>query len=140
MEPDPQMFVELTTVRSPLEAEAVIAALAERGIDAQGFNHAASMLGSISLNVPYSVSVKREDFETARALLADIRAESAAIDWDQVDVGEMPAEVKRELDRGTAKFPRMVMYLGAVLAIVAFVVILLNAIFGGAVPGMHFRF
>lgn len=104
MNQDPQMFVELTTVRSPLEVEALVAALRERGIEAIGFNYAASIMQSTA--VPQTISVHREDLERAKAALEEIRADSREIDWDTLDVGEMPQEVEQELNRKVVKFPR----------------------------------
>ncbi len=104
MNHDPQMFVELTAARSPLEVEAIVAALRAEGIEAIGFNHAAAMLSG--LVAPFTVSVHRENLERARAVLAQIKADSAEVDWDELDVGEMPEEVRREMTHKLPGFPR----------------------------------
>jgi hypothetical protein len=119
MNQDPQMFVELTTARSPLEVEALVAALRDHGIEAIGFNHAASVMQSTA--VPLTISVHREDFERAKATLAEIRSDASEMDWDQLDVGEVPEEVQRELSRTVVKFPRRIarVVLFTILAVIA---------------------
>ena len=78
----------LTSTPGEGQAELIIAALKDRGIDAvaeggltAGFR--AETFGEVK------VMVWEKDLDRAREALADFRETMKDIDWDEVDVGEM---------------------------------------------------
>lgn len=96
---DPDVLLELAECRSSLEAEVLADALRSHGIFARAEHSATAALGLLGPLPPARVLVRRVDMPDAREALAALRADSTEIDWDTVDVGEMPPEVRRELDR-----------------------------------------
>lgn len=85
--PDPDSPELLVSVPTEFEASAIVAALAEQGIEATmtgGFT--AGFLAEAPGDV--AVAVKQEDLEKAKIALVNIHKENENIDWDNVDVGE----------------------------------------------------
>lgn len=87
MTTDPNNPEVLVSVPSDVEAAAIVAALAERGVQASttggytaGFR--AEMPGQVSVVVRYA------DLDQAQLTLAEIKRDQAEIDWSQVDVGK----------------------------------------------------
>ena len=87
MTTDPNSPEVLVSVPSDVEAAAIVAALATRGVQASttgdytaGFR--AEAPGQIS------VVVRCADLEQAKLTLVEIEKDQAEIDWSQVDVGE----------------------------------------------------
>jgi hypothetical protein len=79
-------IVELTSVHAEFQAEVIAAALRDRGIEARVLG---GTLAGFRAEVPATVKVVvfRRDLSAAKALLAEVRAASVDIDWDEVDVG-----------------------------------------------------
>ncbi len=84
--------VIVAETRTAFEAEAIAGALRDRGVDARVFDAATSAAWGISLTGinGVKVAVLEHEAEMARRELEAIRAESASIDWDQVDLGSDP--------------------------------------------------
>lgn len=84
---DPLTLVPLTTARTEWQAEALAAALRQRGVHAvtQG-----GMLSGFRAEAPAQVIVvvPRQDLARAKEALAQIGSDSIDIDWDEVDVGQ----------------------------------------------------
>ncbi len=87
MTTDPNNPEVLVSVPSDVEAAAIVAALAERGVQASttggytaGFR--AEAPGQVSVVVRYA------DLDQAQLTLAEIKRDQAEIDWSQVDVGK----------------------------------------------------
>jgi hypothetical protein len=68
-----------------------------------------------------------EDLSRARQVLAEARWSGKSIDWDDADVGEVPAEVRDELGKGERhrRVRRIVMAVGR--AVVAVILLLMIA-------------
>lgn len=96
MPKDPDGLVEITTRATEAGAEMVAGALRERGVDAQVVG---GFLTGFRAEIPaYStVLVRRRDLEQAKAVLAEVRAESVDLDWSEVDTNapETPAPAER---------------------------------------------
>jgi hypothetical protein len=83
----------LMTTRTAFEAETVAAALRDRKIAAQVVNTATTQLWGGVLGSA-KVLVYERELEEARSMLRTIRAEGAAVDWDNADIGpEFDADV-----------------------------------------------
>ena len=87
MPADPNNPEVLTSVRTDVEAAAIVSALAARGIEASttggytaGFRAEAPGL--------VNVIVKYVDLHGAKIALAEIEQDQPDVDWSQVDVGE----------------------------------------------------
>ena len=87
MPADPNNPEVLTSVRTEVEAVAIVGALAARGIEA---STTGSFTASFRARAPgyVSVIVKYEDLDRARHALAEIKQGEPDIDWSQVDVGD----------------------------------------------------
>ncbi len=87
MPDDPLTLVPLTTARTEWQAEALAAALRQRGVHAvtQG-----GMLSGFRAEAPAQVIVvvPRQDLARAKEALAQIGSDSIDIDWEEVDVGQ----------------------------------------------------
>lgn len=88
MTDNPDQLVALTSTPDEPRAAMIIAALADRGVQAvaeggltSGFR--AETIGEVK------VMVRREDLDRARESLAEYKAAMSDIVWDEVDVGEM---------------------------------------------------
>ncbi|MBX3386959.1 MAG: DUF2007 domain-containing protein [Phycisphaeraceae bacterium] len=84
---DHTQSVTLVTVQRAFEAEAIAAALRERGINAQAIG---TTMGAVLSNqiAPTRVMVLADQAEEARVVLDRIQAEASKIDWSQVDFPE----------------------------------------------------
>jgi len=85
----PDESIVLTTASTEFEAEAVVAALRERGVDAYSITSVGTVMAIFgpALNQPIQVLAARRDAERAAAALRDRWRESADINWDDVDLG-----------------------------------------------------
>jgi len=87
MSQDPDILVVATSARNEFEGNALVAALAARGITATVFGEAAAMMQwEAGYTDPYKVMVRREDEPAARAMIAEIRASKMDVDWNDIDV------------------------------------------------------
>ncbi len=91
MPSDPNNPEVLTSVRTEVEAAAIVGALAARSIEA---STTGSYTAGFRAEAPgcVNVIVKYEDLDSARLALAEIEQDQPDVDWSQVDVGE-PDEV-----------------------------------------------
>lgn len=96
-----EQLVPVVDCKNELEAQEIRSVIADAGIPAfvletevlgLGLNRADSRLGGVQ------VKVSLVDRDRALEALEIARIQSAAIDWDQVDVGEPPMEVMDVLD------------------------------------------
>ncbi len=87
MPTDPNSPEVLSSVRTDVEAAAMVGALAERGIEA---STTGGYTAGFRAEAPgfVNVIVKRKDLDRARQALADIEQNRPDVDWSQVDVGE----------------------------------------------------
>lgn len=90
MHDDRERTLELVSTRTGFEAEAIAAALRERGINAQTIDSQNAELWGGSMGTAKVVVLER-DALAARAALEDIRSDARRIDWEAVDVGEGPS-------------------------------------------------
>jgi len=87
-------FATLTTVASEFEANIMVAALRENGIESRSFIAGLHpYIGSGSVISSAQIVVRKNDLERAGELLESLRPESVDIDWSEIDVGksESPA-------------------------------------------------
>ena len=95
-EAHPEGLAELTTCSNELEAQEIRMILEGAGVPAFVFDK-----GGLGLNMAdgearvgaTQVHVPSGSIEKARSILDSVVSDSAGIDWEQVDVGEMPPEV-----------------------------------------------
>jgi hypothetical protein len=87
MTTDPNNPEVLVSVPSDVEAAAIVAALAERGVQASATG---GYTAGFRAEAPGQVNVvvRCADLDHARVTLAEIEKDQAEIDWSQVDVGE----------------------------------------------------
>ena len=87
---DPNAPVTLTRFNSEIEAVAILASLAESGI--QGTTTGTFTTGFLT-EAPGDVSVivRQCDLPRAKAVLAEVEASKRDVDWTAVDVGEPEA-------------------------------------------------
>ncbi len=83
-EGSPQPLVSLAT---EAEAASIVAALAERGIEAQALEGTA-FAGTIGLDGAVQVMVKQADLQRAKQALEELQKGASDLDWSEVDVGE----------------------------------------------------
>lgn len=76
----------VATTQTAFEAETIAAALRHRGIAAQAVDTATTQLWAGAVGRA-KVLVYERELEDARAMLRTIRAEGAAVDWDNADLG-----------------------------------------------------
>ncbi len=87
MPADPNNPEVLTSVRTDVEASAIVAALASRGIEASTTGvYTAGFRAEAPGNV--NVIVKYGDLDRARHALTEIEHDQPNVNWSQVDVGE----------------------------------------------------
>ena len=94
-------LASLRTCRNELEAQEIRLVLEEAGLPAFVFDK-----GGLGLNMcdaqarvgATQVQVPAHRLEEARMILAARETDAAAIDWERVDVGEMPPEVADVLE------------------------------------------
>ena len=86
MQDDADLAV-LMTVPREIEAQLIVDALAQKGIEA---HQAGGAISSFKVGIPGEVPVyvKSEDEARARQALAEIREEADHIDWSKIDAGE----------------------------------------------------
>lgn len=84
---DPTAPAVLLETRNGFEAEAIAAALNNRGITARTADTAGSTVMSGVLVRP-KVLVPENTLTLAKQVLAEVRAEMSDIDWESMDVGE----------------------------------------------------
>ncbi len=92
----PEGLAPLTTCSNELEAQEIRMILEEAGMPAFVFDK-----GGLGLNMAdgearvgaTQVQVPSGRIDEARSILESIVSDSAGIDWEQVDVGDMPPEV-----------------------------------------------
>ena len=87
MTDDPNNPQVLFTAANEPEAASIVAALAERGIEASATG-GLSFPGNLGLDGGVEVMVKHADIDRAKQALAEIREEDRQIDWSQIDTGE----------------------------------------------------
>jgi len=87
MSTDPNNPELLTSVRTEVEAVAVVAALADRGIEA---TLTGSFTAGFLAEAPglVQVVVRHEELARAKQILVEIEQDRTDVDWSQVDVGE----------------------------------------------------
>ncbi len=87
MPADPNNPEVVTSVRTDVEAAAIVSALAARGIEA---STTGGYTAGFRAEAPgrVNVIVKYVDLHRAKIALAEIEQDQAGVDWSQVDVGE----------------------------------------------------
>jgi hypothetical protein len=87
MTADPNNPEVLTSVRTDVEAAAIVGALAARGIEA---STTGGYTAGFRAEAPgyVNVVVKYADLDRARHALAEIEQDQSEVDWSQVDVGQ----------------------------------------------------
>jgi hypothetical protein len=92
---DDEKLIQLTTVTSEYEADAIVNALVAEGIRAQTVG---GFTAGFRVELPSGVSVVvlEDDLPRAKQILADLRAHGAGVDWSQVDVDDPEAGEKPE--------------------------------------------
>ena len=92
MSADNEHTTVVAETRTAFEAEAIAAALRERGVNARVFDAPTAAAWGLPLgsSISVKIAVLESEAEGARHALEEIRAESASIDWDQVDLGSDP--------------------------------------------------
>jgi hypothetical protein len=113
---------EAQCVRSVLEDAGIASVMPPTGQAIFGFP-----LRTGGNTVP--VRVLPEDLSRARQVLAEARWAGKSIDWDEVDVGEVPPEVERMLRGGRAG-----RWIRRVILGVAWVLIAVIVVFGLVIP------
>jgi len=121
-------LVNLCSCQYELEAQSLRALLADAGITAVVQSSPFSALSSV--HVPGSevaLRVPRHQLEQAKQTIEVSRIHAAAIDWDEVDLGEMPEEVEdllqqREVIHG---FSRVLAIAGIVLGFMILLICLI---------------
>jgi hypothetical protein len=88
MTDNPDQLVALTSTPDEPRAALVIAALADRGVEAVPEGGLACQFRTENFG-EVKVMVRHEDLDRARESLAEYKAAMSDIDWDEVDVGEM---------------------------------------------------
>jgi hypothetical protein len=87
MATDDENLARLTIVRSELEAEIIIAALADEGIKAAMSADHTSTLWTLAPGLA-EVLVAEDNLSQAQAILQQVRNKHSDVDWSNVDVGE----------------------------------------------------
>lgn len=120
----PDDLVVLLTKPTEFEANLVVMTLRDAGIEAFAFPDAANMLEFGAAAIPVPVQVRQEDFERARGVLEQAAADSATVDWEQVDVGARDDSLPLTVRHG---LPLMVK-VGFALAVAALLVGIIAAV------------
>jgi hypothetical protein len=114
-------LVMLCSCQHELEAQSLSAVLEEAGISAVVNSSPFSVLScAMSPGSEVTLRVPQDQLELAKQTLEISRIHAATIDWDEVDLGDMPPEVEnlieqREVIHGFARF---VAVAGLILALV----------------------
>lgn len=120
----------LITADSPFHADALVAVLADHDIDAfaaPGIQHGTGLDPS-SANLPVPVLVHQDDLERARAALQQNLDDAHALNWDELDGGdvnraaESPAQPRRSI---MPMLPRLGFFAAAILIAVMIIGILI---------------
>ena len=127
---DPRRIMDAGTMpvaynaRNEFEAQCVRSVLEDAGIKSVALVPGQGIFGfPLRASAPgVPVRVLPEDHSRALQVIAEARWVGRSIDWDEVDVGDVPPEVARVLDRGKSEriFARLVksliwIYLAAVI-------------------------
>ncbi|MEC9373549.1 MAG: DUF2007 domain-containing protein [Planctomycetota bacterium] len=82
-------LVEFGTAATEFEAELVVSALANEGVEAKVFSLAAAVLthATPALGDPIKIMVRRCDLETARTIIRELKASSNQFDFTEADAG-----------------------------------------------------
>ena len=121
-------LVMLCSCQHELEAQSLSAVLEEAGIFAVVNSSPFSVLScAIAPGSEVTLRVPQDQLELAKQTLEISRIHAATIDWDEVDLGEMPAEVEdliqqREVLHGFSRF------LAVAGLILAFLILLMLAV------------
>lgn len=104
MSSDRERTVVVATTPTAFHAETIATALRERGLDARVLDAATTQIWGMPMGPSGGVKVVVLEHEADRAKIAieDVRAESAGIDWDTVDLGDDP-EVRRLVQYSKAR-------------------------------------
>lgn len=90
---DREPTVTLLSAKTPFEGEAIAAALRDRGVNAQVILSANAAVWGGALGLAQVVVLASEE-STARRVLEEIKAEVSQIDWDKVDLGDEPPNLR----------------------------------------------
>ena len=102
---DPDIFVDLATANTELEAEAMVSELAAHGVQAKVFSVSDATLRAFTQQA-IRISVRRGDLDRSIAILKEFRSEPPAPDWSAVDTGDRSALTRAELAETTASGDR----------------------------------
>lgn len=119
----PDDLVTLVVKNTEFEAQALVAALADEGIEARAFG--VGILAGMGMRVGgCPVQVRQADLERARAALSGVIADSVDIDWDDIDVGRREDNLPLTQER-RMPLPVMLGFLVAMLALAAMLAVML---------------
>ncbi|MBL9141467.1 MAG: hypothetical protein JNK53_06325 [Phycisphaerae bacterium] len=118
----------LTFARSEFEAGTIRAVLSEAGIRSIAVPCGTGIfgfpMGTRGEGIP--IRVLPNDLNRAREVLSEARFVGQSVDWDDVDIGEMPPEIRATLERGG--LPRraggIMVWVGGVIAVIIGVLML----------------
>jgi hypothetical protein len=126
---DDEKSLALVTTKTSFEAEVIAAALRDRGVNARVLPEGQLPSGGFGVGtgpgVGARVMVLESEESGARAALEDIKAESAKLDWDNVETGD--AELERS--RALGKHKRFVMTAGILFVPVGLAVLGYGTVF-----------
>jgi Putative prokaryotic signal transducing protein len=93
MDLDNEKLKKLTTVANEFEAAAIVNALEAEGIRAEPVG---GYTADFRVELPSGVAVlvTEHDLERAKAILSELRAHGAGVDWDKVDVDQPEDEAE----------------------------------------------
>ncbi len=105
---DREPTVTILSTNTPFEADAVAAALRARGVNAQVILAANAAMWGGALGQAQLVVLASEE-AAARRSLEEIKAEVSQIDWDNVDLGEEPPNLRLSETTRTKRWMRTLM-------------------------------
>jgi hypothetical protein len=108
MDDDREPTVTLLSTRTPFEADAIVAALQARGVNAQVILASNAAMWGGALGYAQIVVLASQE-APARKALEDLKAEVSQIDWDNVDLGDDPADLRLSDAQRTRRFTRTLM-------------------------------
>lgn len=113
-------LVELTTARTEFEGEAIVSALAARGIEARSLG---GMLAGFRAEAPalVRVMVRAGELDRARGALREVRASSRAIDWSEAELGTADERERAPVDpeEPASVLPRWALVLLSLAGVIA---------------------